>query len=311
MPIRSFYGKRSKDREARELKQHMNIPATAGGGGVTDHGALTGLADDDHANYVHITAARSIQAQHTYSPVSPAAPFVLAANAQGQLVTGFKADQLDKQVIAGDGLITGGTLTSDVTLAVGAGDGINVLANAIEVDVTDLIATGLVEVATNNIGHGTGDFGDMHTNYAEHDQTESITGAWTFSTSDVTINGVDLVFAVDSRIESAAGNLTLAPAGDLVLDPVGNDVLPNTNYDINLGALSKKYLALYAAELWVETLVAQDTMATIGGRVLVGPTTTLTEDLPPTPDAGSSTMTVKHNQMSQTDRVYMLSLIHI
>ena len=247
MPIRSHYGIRSKDREARELKQHMNIPAIAGGAGA-DHGALTGLGDDDHANYVHLTAARSIQAQHTYSPVSPAAPFALAANAQGQLVTGLKADQLDKDVIAGAGLITGGTLTSDVTIAVatantgiiinadsielalattsglsissgllvGAGDGINVLTNTIEVDVTDLIGAGLVEIATNNIGladsvagvglaidgskilsvnagtglgisgdnviHATGDSGDLHTNYAEHDQTEVITGSWTFST---------------------------------------------------------------------------------------------------------------------------------
>ena len=45
-------------------------------------------------------------------------------------------------------------------------------------------------------------------------------------------------------------------------------------------ASTRKFLTLHAAELWVETLVAQDTMATIGGRILVGPTTTLTVDLP-------------------------------
>ena len=77
----------------------------------------------------------------------------------------------------------------------------------------------------------------------------------------------------------SGGNLTVAPSGDFLFDPVGNDILPVTNYDLNLGALSKKYLTLHAAELWVETLVAQNTIATIGGRILVGPTTTLTRDL--------------------------------
>lgn len=102
-------------------------------------------------------------------------------------------------------------------------------------------------------------------------------------------------------ITTASGNLELAPAGDVVLDPTGNDVLPGTGYDINLGSLPKKYLTLHAAELWVETLVAQDTMATIGGRVLIGPTTTLTSDL----GTGDTTIYVKHNQMASGDRVVL------
>jgi len=35
-----------------------------------DHGALAGLADDDHANYVHISTARTISALHTFSNAS-------------------------------------------------------------------------------------------------------------------------------------------------------------------------------------------------------------------------------------------------
>jgi len=82
---------------------------------------------------------------------------------------------------------------------------------------------------------------------------------------------------------------------------VGNDVLPATGYDLNLGSLSKKYLMLHAAELWVETLVAQSTIATIGGRILVGPTTVLTSDLA----AAATTIYVKHNEMTTGDRVYL------
>lgn len=97
----------------------------------------------------------------------------------------------------------------------------------------------------------------------------------------------------DTLADRSGGNLTVSPAGDLILDPTGNDALPNTNYDINLGALNKKYLTLHAAELWAETLVAQNTQATIGGRVLVAPTNILTADLGS--GAGDTTITVKYN----------------
>jgi len=98
-----------------------------------------------------------------------------------------------------------------------------------------------------------------------------------------------------------AANLTLNPAGDLITAPTGLDVLPGVGYTTNLGMLTNKYLTLHAAELWVETLVAQNTMATIGGRILVGPTTTLTLDLAP----AATTIQVKHNQMVSGNRIAM------
>lgn len=101
--------------------------------------------------------------------------------------------------------------------------------------------------------------------------------------------------------DRSGSNLTLSPTGDIVLDPVGNDVYPLTNYDLNLGLINKKFLALHAAELWVETLVASSTLATIGGRILVGPTTILTSDL----GESDTTIYVKHNQMAMGDMVYM------
>jgi hypothetical protein len=99
----------------------------------------------------------------------------------------------------------------------------------------------------------------------------------------------------------AAADLTLTPTGDLILAPTGLDVLPNSGYTKNLGALTNKFLALHVAELWAETLVAQNTIATIGGRILVGPTTTLTSDLA----SGATSMSVKHNQMVSGARVVL------
>jgi hypothetical protein len=103
---------------------------------------------------------------------------------------------------------------------------------------------------------------------------------------------------------SAPADLTLAPVGDIVVSPGGRDVLPAAPYETNLGSLQRKFLGIYGAELWVETLVAQNTIATIGGRVLVAPTNVLAADL----GAGASTISVKYNNLSNAnggDVVYL------
>lgn len=123
----------------------------------------------------------------------------------------------------------------------------------------------------------------------------------THAANTLTFAGATSGYIFNDGSIGSSGNLTIAPTGDIIFDPTGNDILPNTGYDLNIGSLSKKYLTLHAAELWVETLVAQNTIATIGGRILVGPTTTLTRDL----TAVATTIYVKHNEMASGDRAYM------
>ncbi len=143
---RRMMGRNTLGRDIEKMSVAVHsIPLPSG---AADHGALSGLDGDDHPQYFELSQDETVVGQPTFSPSVPQAPFLLAANAQGQLVSGLQADQLSKSVIAGTGLDTGGVLTSDVT-----------------------------------IDHDTGDFGDLHTNYAEHDQVETITGAWTWSTS--------------------------------------------------------------------------------------------------------------------------------
>ena len=67
------------------------------------HSLLSNLNADDHAQYVHISTARTITARHTFNPASAASPFILGANAQGQTVVGLKADQLNRTLNAGAG----------------------------------------------------------------------------------------------------------------------------------------------------------------------------------------------------------------
>ena len=92
---------------------------------------------------------------------------------------------------------------------------------------------------------------------------------------------------------SGADRLTMTAAGDL---------LPATNYVSDLGALNKKYLTLHAAELWVETLVAAETQATMGGRLIVPRgTTTLAADL----STSSTSIQVAHNNLANGHLVRM------
>lgn len=83
----------------------------------------------------------------------------------------------------------------------------------------------------------------------------------------------------DLHLTPQTGNLYLTPIGDVIVDPTTNFVLPANTYDITLGKVDKKYLAIHAAELWIQQLVALNVMATIGGRVLVGQTNTLINNL--------------------------------
>jgi hypothetical protein len=273
--------------------------------GQIDHGSIGGLGDDDHSWAVHISNARTITAQHSFSPASAQAPFTLSANAQSQLVTGLRADQLNKSVSAGNGLTGGGGLTASITVTlgtpstttvgtsnavtgashthqldlsgrtltagsgltgggtlaanrtfnVGAGDGINVAANSIAVDVTDLIGTGLSEDGNNNLILPTpGTLSVSSTNAAAAPHTHTVTsssnpgaaaallatdangylrlirlGIGISPTTPLEVAGTaridgDLQFVGAQSITTTAGDLTVVPTGDLILDPAGSQV---------------------------------------------------------------------------------------
>jgi hypothetical protein len=293
-------------------------------------------------------------APHTTDPAAHHAPVTLGntgLSLSGQqlslrlaTVSGLSISsglRLDDSV-AGDGLAI-----ANKVLAVGAGDGIDVSANAIAVDVTDLIGSGLVEEATNNIALNTpGTLSVSSPNAAAGNHTHAVASSanpgaaaailasdasgylqlrriglgtapsyplhvsaatqqarFDYNTSNylsITV-GSDGSTLLSTATGGTGGNLTLAPVGDVIFNPTGNDLLPLTGYDLNIGSLQKKYLTLHCAELWVETLVAHDTIATIGGRILVGPTTELTANLA----SGAGAMYVKHNEMRYGDRAYL------
>jgi hypothetical protein len=78
-------------------------------------------------------------------------------------------------------------------------------------------------------------------------------------------------------------------------------IRPENNGVSNLGSMSKKYLTLHAWELWVDTLVARNTIATIGGRIIVAPTSELAADVA----VSDACIRVKHNAFRANDTVLL------
>src|SRR5687768_9116314 len=103
---------------------------------------------------------------------------VMYAHANGLGVRpAYAAENLNRYVNAGTGLMGGGLLFGDVTLTVKlqAVSGLVANAGGLAVSIGNALA-----FAGNVITHDTGDFGDLHENYSEHAQNETITGDWTF-----------------------------------------------------------------------------------------------------------------------------------
>jgi hypothetical protein len=152
--------------------------------------------------------------------------------------------------IAGAGL----TITSKV-LAVGAGDGIDVAADSIAVDVTDIIGNGLVEAATNNIALGT---------------PGSIT-----STSTNAVTASSHTHAIDSTIALSAVTITagagLTGGGDLTTNRTINVATADTSMTINADSIQVRLAT--TSGLTISTgLMIDDSIAgaglTIASKVL-------------------------------------------
>lgn len=105
----------------------------------------------------------------------------------------------------------------------------------------------------------------------------------------------------DANYITSAGDLIIQPDGDIILDPGGDDVYPQDNYDVNLGLTDKKFLSFHAAELNVSNIVAQNVLATLGGRIVIAPANVLISDL----STSATTIRVKYNNLANGDRIYM------
>lgn len=276
---------------------------------------LGGTSSDILSQYVHISIARTITAIHTFSPGSATAPFTLASNAQGQTITGLKADQLNRTITAGNGLSGGGALTADRTITLGTpttltvtttnsvsgtthehaittsnnpGSNARILAStsagALTLQTLALAGTGAVLTSTagtvsmadnSNSVHKLGmvwigdmSYGSTFAGFAHR----SMASAGNYGLMQSNIGDTYVNAASTKSIYQRIDNADVTQISVDNLNPAGS-VLKD------LGDYNRKWRSLYASELYVETLVAQSVMATIGGRIMVAPTTKLISDI--------------------------------
>ncbi len=114
--------------------------------------------------------------------------------------------------------------------------------------------------------------------------------------------------AAAARVQTLrpAGNLALQPTGELILAPGSRVVAPATSMTVDLGTPSRQFRSVWAGELQVQSLVAREVLASVGGRILVGPTTALTADV----GAGGTTIYCRHNNLGVGDVLFLEAHYH-
>lgn len=209
-----------------------------------DGGQLDGryyTESEADGRFVRLTVAGTITARHTFNPGSAASPFVLGANAQGQLVAGLRADELSKSIsVSGLGLSGGGALTSNRTIALASssaptgasilasdsGGGLIVRAFAVAPDTDLTVAMGRTKIFSAAADSAT---------LAHYDHDSATNYGWRQVASGTTVHNAASGQAISHRIANSevmsmtaggldisVGNLTLTSGQDFV---VGTNLL--------------------------------------------------------------------------------------
>lgn len=221
-----------------------------------DHGTLGGKDDDDHGQYVLSVGRPGIGGQTIIGGTQSADDLTLLSTSHGTKGTVFI-----NSTGLGGGVLIGSTGTPDAALEV--------------VGVIDPSGTNVALQLTRSEDN------DDHIDFI------------TSSTGDLTVRAVSEHEAPSITLQTYTGASSVA--GDIVFGNTGGDVRPNdTTPQVNLGAIAKKFKEIHAETLRVETLVSDNVIATIGGRIIVTPSSTLGVAL-----ISESTSTVKlmHNSL--------------
>lgn len=278
---------------------------------LQDFHHLAGMGADDHVQYVHVSSQRVVTAVHTFNPVAQTPWIVLGANAQDQLITGLYASRavdLDRSIVAGDGLTGGGLLNTNVTLNAVGGANISVAANSIDLDTpggldvnsTNQVATAHTHsiTATNNPGASTailksgvagdlylaGDFGvDTDTLYVDVSEDAVYINAGTLPTRrgaltvhPANVNQRGLVLEQQSGQVANLFTVFDSSGGDLIVLTNAGDLEsgdPNfvsglTGWQITATGEAEFWNATIRGELHASTFVA-DEMSATGGSLAV------------------------------------------
>lgn len=114
-------------------------------------------------------------------------------------------------------------------------------------------------------------------------------------------NSVGTLRMYRTNSSGTADQVSLSLSDNVTLAPKGGSLLPALPYGVNIGSHGLPVGAIYTGELWAESFVAQETIATIGGEIVVAPTTSLIEGITST----QTTIKTKHNNLSNGSHVLL------
>jgi hypothetical protein len=236
----------------------------SGGGGTTtpttDHGALTGLLDDDHTQY--------------HNDARGDARYAL----------------IGRTLTAGDGLTGGGTLAADRTFAVGAGAGITVSAGAVALTTPGTLAAASTNSASGNHTHAITASYNVSGVAAETLLKSNAAGGLTVNQLVASGTGAKVRTPL---IDTASGALTLDAAGDQILVGASNRLQSAhytsaaTGWGIDYGGAAD-FRFIQADELQVKIFTAVIEQAQAGRFMVAKSVAQLAYDFT-APAAGSST----------------------
>lgn len=112
-------------------------------------------------------------------------------------------------------------------------------------------------------------------------------------TSTLAAGTVTASTKVTAPLVDAAANMEIKPTGSLTLSPGGTAVLPLGNAQKDLGDYIRQWRTLFVSEIYAQTLVAAKVLATVGGEIIVTPTTKLIADV----NTSQTTIDVKENNL--------------
>lgn len=289
-----------------------------GGGGVTDHGALTGLADDDHPHYLRADGTRALSGNLSVNAGVTIDGVDLSAHAAN-------AAAHHNPVTVGDGLSLSGQLVnlalaspsgltkSGAGLALAdsvAGNGLSISSKALAINLatnsgmgisSDALALGTPGTATATSTNAVS--GSSHT-HAVTATTDAKAVPATLLKGDA--NGDIELRQLTVEQLNADANLVVAPTGDVKLQPTGGDIHTANNtilsgsgwvsgflgdeYGINTATGHADFRSIYAEELRVTAFIAEGAFIRAGSQWITPSMSEVSRDF--TVPAVSSTATL-------------------